>query len=223
MCFAHGPLSLESDIMRPDHRKTAYLAILSFLSILLLVQTLGAAEEIDTHPGVEAFQSKYKGITEAVQVGTLPPETGAEADGLNLAFQKYLIQSNARIEVYRLEAREYTGARQDEALDNLIQATEERERTILGYIQKLDRLAGGQSAVAPVYDTNGPVHDTKGMEEIMPSPEPETAKKVEEAETEEEKKEKKKRFALPEKKWEVKELDIEIELSPHDMINEPLP
>lgn len=207
--------------MRPDRWNRVYLTLLSFLSMLLLVQNLGLAEEIDPHPGVETFRSKYKQVTEAVQAGSLPRETGAQADALNFSFQKYLIQSNARIEIYRLEAREYDGQRQGEALDNLMRETAARERALVTYTQKLDQLSGkGATGVtlelpkAKEIAPEAPISIPQQKEEPLAAPAATPA-------ADEKESEKETGFWAPRKaEIKAKDLNIEIEIKPEDIINE---
>jgi len=183
------------------------LLVPAFL-LLMVPPPAGAEEGADLSsesPLVQKFEDKYRSVLDAVQEGALSAEAGEQADELKLSLQKYLIQSKARIDIYKLEARQTSGPRQDEALQNLIQASAERERTLLAYIQRLNYLsAGGKEAITvpdlPLPTERSLEKSAGGQKQEGPSD---------------------KDWFERGTRYEVKELDIEIEIKPEDIINEP--
>jgi hypothetical protein len=170
-------------------------------------------------PLLQKFQGKYEGVVLAVRQGLLSPDVGSEADDLNLSLKKYLIQSRARIDTYKLEVTHYSGAKQDEALGNLMKETAERERALLTYIQRLDQIAG-EAATGVKLELPEP------KEEALQAPPP-LPKQKEERETRptvppamDEAEAKEETGVWVPRKARVKELDIEIEIAPEDLINE---
>jgi hypothetical protein len=195
-------------------RKRLFSALLLISTILVFHQAGYAGEE----PLLQEFQGKYEAVSLAVRQGTLPPDIGSEADDLNLSLKKYLIQSRARIDIYKLEVTHYSGAKQDEALSNLMKETAERERALATYIQRLDQIAG-ETATGVKLELPEP------KEEALQTPplpkqkeERETRPAVPPAMDEAEAKEETGIWAP--RKARIKELDIEIEIAPEDLINE---
>jgi hypothetical protein len=196
-------------------RKRLFSALLLISTILVFHQAGYAGEE----PLLQEFQGKYEAVSLAVRQGTLPPDIGSEADDLNLSLKKYLIQSRARIDIYKLEVTHYSGAKQDEALSNLMKETAERERALATYIQRLDQIAGEAA-------TGVKLKLPEPKEEALPAParppkreeqreaRPAVPPAMDEAEAKEE------TGIWAPRKARIKELDIEIEIAPEDLINE---
>ena len=78
----------------------------------------------------------------AVADGRLPPSARTAAEDHRFGLKKDLIRADAEIEVLKLEAARYDGARQQEALDRLLAAAAARERRICVAIRQLEDLAG---------------------------------------------------------------------------------
>ncbi|NIS74485.1 MAG: hypothetical protein GTO08_04250, partial [Deltaproteobacteria bacterium] len=112
-----------------------------------------------TIPLIDTFKALYEEATLAVSEGKLSEEVGEEADDLWISLQKYMIHTDARIETLKLEAREYEGAKQEEALDQLVKVGAERERTLMKYIQALEKLADRQTISKPLSQETGDIPD----------------------------------------------------------------
>ncbi len=110
-----------------------------FLCALLGVVVAGNAAAAGDPPLAE-FKARYEVVMRAVAEGRLPPAAGSAARELWLALRKYVIQSDARIETLRLDARERRGEEQDRALDALVAEAMERTRAVGEFLNKLERL-----------------------------------------------------------------------------------
>lgn len=161
-------------------------------------------------PLVDVFKSRYEQLTRDVKEGKLPEEIKSEAEDLWVSVQKYMIHTDARIETLKLEAREYEGAKQEEALDQLVEVGAERERTLTRYINDLGNLTEREISPKTVPQKYGDI------------PDPEKAAR----DFEEGKKEEPAEYADPEKaaletgKKKKKGLDLEIIIEPEDIIKE---
>lgn len=98
-------------------------------------------------PSLDAFKSRYDEIMQAVEAGRLEQGIGQRARELWISLRKELLHLNTRIEVFKLEADEYDGARRKQALEGLIQAAAERQRELTHYARALDRLVVGHESV----------------------------------------------------------------------------
>ncbi len=197
-------------------KRSAALRLIAALTILFVssAPALAGSEAMETTPLYQAFESRYEEIQQAVKRGALPDEANTRAQDLWLLLRKDLIGRNARIDILRLEATQYTGERQQRALDELVRETADREGMIASYLGKLDRIAakgGSGNSVIAVPDLSP---------RAMPEPAPEDTPPVRArpraestaSETEHsEKKSEKTRYKLK---------DIEIEIGPEDIINE---
>lgn len=191
---------------------TGFFASPSFVKTALGEEVKGAdvkSPHSHTTPLIDTFKSRYEEVTRAVGEGKLPEEVKAEADDLWISVQKYMIQMDARIDSLKLEAREYEGPRREEAINQLVEAGAERERTLMSYLQTLDKLSGRQKISKPPpqkpIEIPDPKKAAKDYEETRKKgpadyPDPEKA-------------------ALETGKKKKKGLDLEIIIEPEDIIN----
>ncbi len=147
-------------------------------------------------PLLTIFKTQYDHVINKVKDGSLPESAGVEAEDMWISVQKYMIRKNAQIEIFKLEAIEYSGTQQEEALNRLMDATAERERTLMEYIHAIGKLKGKQPVSIPL-----PPNKTEAAKD---SPDPER----EILDSSKNKKDKK------------RGMDIEIEIKPEDIINE---
>ncbi len=149
-------------------------AALVFLVLLAATGSPAAAGEGSSLEIFEALQAK---VGEEVAAGRLSESVAAAAGDLRFELDKELIQSDAEIEILKLEAARYQGARQQKALDRLAAAAAQRERRILSAVRRLEQLAG-MSVVevpeAPSAETETAEVDEPAAEEDPP---PEEEKK----------------------------------------------
>jgi hypothetical protein len=170
------------------------LEILTLLGALLLaVNAHAQSAPADLSPA-EVFQALYEHVTSEVEGGRLTPEVGQQARELWIGFRKAVIESDAELEILKLEASSSQGSRQAEALEALVEATAARERLLIGYVRRLEGLSGvsAKSVAATVVDEAA---------EEAPTPEGEG-----EAEEDPEKGKKKR---------------LQIDFEPEDLINTP--
>jgi hypothetical protein len=198
-------------------RTFAALLLTAALGSLLALSTpafAGSAAEEAT-PLYQAFQSRYEEIQQAVKRGALPDETNSRAQDLWVSLRKDLISRNARIDILRLEATQYTGERQQRALDEIIRETADREGMIANYLGKLDRMAakgGSEASVIAVPEVSPRVTSEPMPEKSAPvkaKPRNETVSAEPKYEEED----------FDKKRYKLK--NIEIDLSPEDLIREP--
>ncbi len=97
--------------------------------------------EIKTTDPLGAFAEEYKAINEKVEEGSLPAEALSRAAKIRIGLQKYLIKTEAQLEILRLDllhGDDYE-ARQA-ALQEMLALVAERERTKMAYLQQLQAL-----------------------------------------------------------------------------------
>ncbi len=112
------------------------------LVFLVLLAAAGSPAAAGEGSSLEIFEALHAKVGEEVAAGRLPESVAAAADDLRFELDKELIQSDAEIEILKLEAARYRGERQEKALDRLAAAAAQRERRILSAVRRLERLAG---------------------------------------------------------------------------------
>jgi hypothetical protein len=194
---------------------SAALLLIAALSSLLILSTPAFAGSAagDATPLYQAFELRYEEIQQAVKKGALPDEANSRAQDLWLSLRKDLISRNARIDILRLEATQYSGERQQRALDELVRETADREGMIANYLGKLDRIAakgGSEASVIAVPEVSPQVTAEPMPEKAAPV---KAKPRAESAPSEPEYEEKDSKM----KTYKVK--NIEIEIAPEDIIN----
>ena len=97
--------------------------------------------EIKTTDPLGAFAEEYEAINEKVEEGFLPAEALSRAAEIRIGLQKYLIKTEAKLEILGLDllhGDDYE-ARQA-ALQEMLALAAERERTKMAYLQQLQAL-----------------------------------------------------------------------------------
>ena len=97
--------------------------------------------EIKTTDPLIAFEEEYKAMNERLEEGSLPAEALSRAAEIRIGLKKYLIKTDAKLEILRLdllhgddyEARQTT-------LQEMLTLAAERERTKMAYLQRLQAL-----------------------------------------------------------------------------------
>ena len=134
--------------------------------LVILISALSANADEQTLLAV--FENQYSEIMEAVNKGGLPQETGQKGRALYIQVRKDLINFNARLETLKLEAAEYDGARQQQALKQLVQVSGERERRIVDAIHALEALSGKRidtsTKLAPIAKEKAAISQTAAQE-----------------------------------------------------------
>jgi hypothetical protein len=93
-------------------------------------------------PSVAAFEALRERVAAEAREGRLPAETAARAEEIGFSLETALIRADADIQVALLEARRFSGERQEAALTRLVQAVAGRERQIFHHLRRLEEAAG---------------------------------------------------------------------------------
>ena len=127
----------------------AALVIAVFLSMILIPgcatdQVSAPAEissmELESRDLVEAFRQMHGEMLARVQEGTLPADVGAKANELKIALEKYLIKTQARLQVLQLDVLYGADEQREAALQKVVALAAERERGTMTYLQRLQVL-----------------------------------------------------------------------------------
>jgi hypothetical protein len=94
---------------------------------------------------LEAFENAYAEIQKQVKKGKLSGEVGSKANELNIELKKYLIKTEAQLEILQLDVLHGSGGDQEASLNKMVAISAERERIKMGYLQRLLALRGGKS------------------------------------------------------------------------------
>ena len=89
---------------------------------------------------VAAFRQMHGEMLARVQEGTLPADVGAKANELKIALEKYLIKSQAQLQVLQLDVLYGAEDQRPAALKKVVELAAERERTKMAYLQRLQAL-----------------------------------------------------------------------------------
>ena len=89
---------------------------------------------------VAAFRQIHREVLARVQEGTLPAAVGAEANELKIALEKYLIRTQAQLQVLQLDVLYGADEQREAALKKVVALAAERERTKMAYLQRLQAL-----------------------------------------------------------------------------------
>lgn len=147
--------------------RVATLVIAVFLPMILTPgcatdQVSAPAEitsmELETNDLVGAFQHIYEEILARVHEGTLPAAVGARATELKIELEKYLIKTQAQLQVLQLDVFYGAEEQREPALKKVVALAAERERTKMAYFQRLQAL---NTASLPGEETerNGKIKD----------------------------------------------------------------
>jgi hypothetical protein len=127
-------------------------AILVMAVFLTMILTPGCATDQVSAPAeitsmepeprdlVAAFRQMHGEMLARVQEGTLPADVGAKANELKMALEKYLIKSQAQLQVLQLDVLYGAEDQREAALKKVVALAAERERTKMAYLQRLQAL-----------------------------------------------------------------------------------
>ena len=125
------------------------LVIAVFLTMILApgcaTDQVSAPGEITSMPPkpkdqVATFQQMHREMLARVQEGTLPADVGAKANELKMELEKYLIKTQARLQVLQLDVLYGADEQREPALQKVVALAAERERTTMAYLQRLQAL-----------------------------------------------------------------------------------
>jgi hypothetical protein len=132
--------------------RTLQCAILVLAVFLTMILTPGCATDQVSAPGeitsmepeprdlVAAFRQMHGEMLARVQEGTLPADVGAKANELKIALEKYLIKTQAQLQVLQLDVLYGAEDQRPAALKKAVALAAERERTKMAYLQRLQAL-----------------------------------------------------------------------------------
>jgi hypothetical protein len=89
---------------------------------------------------VAAFEQLHGQMLARVKEGTLPADVGAKANELKIALEKYLIKTQAQLEILQLDVLYGADDQRQAALQKVVALAAERERTKIAYLQRLQAL-----------------------------------------------------------------------------------
>lgn len=94
-------------------------------------------------PGPSPIEARYRAILAAVQEGRLPLSAGKEAIALRAALRHFLVDHEARVADLQLDLAAAAGPAREETVQQLVQAGADKERTLMKYRQRFERLPAG--------------------------------------------------------------------------------
>ena len=131
-------------ITAPRSVSTTLIRIVFFLALVLPLVFI-ADQAIAGDDLLEAFGKAYAEIQKQVKKGKLSGEVGTKANELNIALKKYLIKTEAQLEILQLDVLHGSGGNQEAGLNKMVAISAERERIKMGYLQRLLALKGKKS------------------------------------------------------------------------------
>jgi hypothetical protein len=89
---------------------------------------------------VAAFEQMHGEMLARVHEGTLPADVGAKANELKIALEKYLIKTQAQLQILQLDVLYGADEQREAALKKVVALAAERERTKMAYLLQLQAL-----------------------------------------------------------------------------------
>jgi ABC-type uncharacterized transport system YnjBCD substrate-binding protein len=125
--------------------------------------------EAEANDLVAAFRQMHKEMLARVHEGALPANVGAKANELKIALEKYLIKTQAQLNILQLDVLHGAEDQRPAALKKAVELAAERERTTMAYLQRLQVL-NTASLPGEKVKTNGKFKDIEieiGPENII--------------------------------------------------------
>jgi hypothetical protein len=99
--------------------------------------------EIKTIDPLKDFEEEYEAISKKVKEGAFSAEVMSRAREIRIGLQKYLIKTEAELEILRLDVLHGAQAQRQRALNQIVELVAEREQTKISYLQQLQALRTG--------------------------------------------------------------------------------
>ena len=99
--------------------------------------------QIKTTDPLEAFEKEYEAIKKKAEEGSLPSMAMSRATAIRIGLQKYLINTEAELEILRLDVMNGADGQRETALNRIVKLVAEREQTKIAYLQELQTLQSG--------------------------------------------------------------------------------
>ena len=127
-------------------------AIVVMLVFLTMIMALGCATdqvsipseinnmEPDPSDPFAGFLQLHGEMLAQVQEGTLPAAVGAKANELKMELKKYLIKTEAELQILQLDVLYGADDKREAALKKIVALATERERSKMAYLQRLQAL-----------------------------------------------------------------------------------
>ena len=129
--------------------KPPILVMVIFLTMIInigcAIDQVSAPAEItgmepESRDLVAAFHRLHGEMQAQVQERTLPTEVGIKADELKMGLEKYLIKTQAHLQILQLDVLDGAVDQREAALKKVVELAAERERTKMAYLQRLQAL-----------------------------------------------------------------------------------
>ena len=145
--------------------------ILAAAILCTMAMTLGCAanksvtpNEVDevkikTTDPLKEFEEEYVAIRRKVEEDALSAEVMSRATEFRIGLQKYLIKTEAKLEILRLDALHGASAQREKALNQIVALVAEREQTKIAYLQELQAIKSGSKTSEDSAGQKGTVKD----------------------------------------------------------------
>ena len=160
---------------RLGHVTVLFVTLLCSASMLLAcaanksaTSRKGDEVKIKASDPLEAFEEEYEAIGEKVEEGSLPSEAMSRATEIRTGLQKYLIKTEAQLEILRLDVLHGTDEQRERALNQIVELDAEREQTKISHLQQLQTLKSGANTPEDKTGKEGTVKDLDIKIKIAP-------------------------------------------------------
>jgi len=124
--------------------------------------------EIKKTDPLKAFEEEYEAIGEKVEEGSLSAEVMSRASEIRMGLQKYLIKTEAELEILRLDVLHGAEAQREKALNQIVTLVAVREQTKIFYLQQLQSLKSGSKTSEDTTGIKGIANDLDIKIKIAP-------------------------------------------------------
>jgi len=123
---------------------------------------------IKTTDPLNGFEEEYEAIRRKVEEGSLSAEVMSRASEIRVGLQKYLIKTEAQLEILRLDVLHGAEAQRQRALNQIVDLVAEREQTKISYLQELQALKSGSKKSEDKTGQKGTANDLDIQIKIAP-------------------------------------------------------
>jgi len=108
---------------------------------------------------LKAFEEEYGAIRRKAEEGDLSADVMSRATEIRIGLQKYLIKTEAELEILRLNVLHGADAQREKALNQMVELVEQREQTKIYYFQELQAIQSGSKTSENNAGQKGTVKD----------------------------------------------------------------
>jgi len=109
---------------------------------------------------LKAFEEEYGAIRRKAEEGDLSADVMSRATEIRIGLQKYLIKTEAELEILRLDVLHGADAQREKALNQIVDLVAEREQAKIAYLQELQAIRGKSKTSEDNSSEKGTVKDT---------------------------------------------------------------